>query len=173
VRVAASLLPLAREPLFHIYGGLHMKRIFLLLVFAVLVSALVSAGDLLTIETTVAEMSYDSSLDYLLKNGTNPTITRGYTYNVYFSELQQLKLISAVGNGVLEVYEMFNDQQTKMFGFGVFSLFTGVYTIYIYFDYGIPEEMVSRIGKPVTYKDYTPVAPQPQSRRKKVDRAEE
>ncbi|MHB9293021.1 hypothetical protein Holit_02138 [Hollandina sp. SP2] len=133
-----------------------MKKFFLLLIFAILASVLVSAGDLLTISTTTADMSYDSSLDYLLETGNDPTITRGYTYKAYFSQMQQLQLVSSYGNGAIEVYELFNNQQTKMFGYAVIVPLTGAWQVSIYFDNGILKDVVDQIGKPVTYKNYTP-----------------
>jgi hypothetical protein len=122
----------------------------------ILASAPLSAGDLLTISTTTAEMSYDSSLEYLLETGNNPTITRGYTYNAYFSEMQQLKLVSAYGNGAIEIYDLFNNQQTKMFGYAVIVPLTGMWRVSIYFDKGILEEVIKLIGKPITYENYSP-----------------
>jgi hypothetical protein len=133
-----------------------MKRIIFSFVFVVLESALVSAGDLLAISTTTAEMSYDSSLEYLLETGNNPTITRGCTYNAYFSELQQIKLMAAYSNGVMEIHEIFNNQEMKMFGYVVTIPLTGKGGISIYFDKGIPERMVNLIGKPIKYENYTP-----------------
>jgi hypothetical protein len=133
-----------------------MKRIIFSFVFVVLGSVLVSAGDLLQISTTIAEMSYDSSLEYLLKTGDDPTITRGCTYNAYFSELQQLKLVAPYSNGAMEIYEIFNNQETKMFGYVINIPFTGKGGIIIYFDKGIPERIVNLIGKPIKYENYTP-----------------
>jgi hypothetical protein len=116
------------------------------------VSVLVSAGDLLTISTAYAEVNYDSSLDHLLKTGNDPVITRGFTYNAYFSRLQSAKLFAAYSDGSVEIYEMFNNQETKMFGYAAVVL--GAWQISIYFDRGIPKEVVNLIGKPIKYENY-------------------
>jgi hypothetical protein len=123
-------------------------------VFVVLVSVLVSAGDLLRISTTFAEVNYDSGLDHLLKTCDDPVIIRGFTYNAYFSELQNSKLFAAYSDGSAEVYEMFNDQTAKMFGYASVIPILGVWRVTIYFDRGIPKEVVNLIGKPIKYEDY-------------------
>jgi hypothetical protein len=117
------------------------------------VSAIAFAGDLLTMEITSAQFNYDQSLDYMLANGSSPTITRDYPYETYFAEAQYIKMVVQYGGGGLEVYDLLNNREYKQFGYIIGSPLLGGWAIVIYFD-KIPEGLIARIRKPIEYKSY-------------------